>query len=752
MLLGDIIGLGRDTISHFLRTETNLSASSGTVLFSANGGINNDTDGGAGIVLRPDHHQDVGVWPGDPVNHAESGALLLNAYGQGSGSQANAIVLQTRGGPDTLTDRMLIKDGVVTVFGDVVATGSVTPGSSREFKQEIEDLSYDWAADLLGQLDAVSFVYTADPTQPRLGFIAEVVPEQFGTVDGKGVDVMGITATLTLVAQQQQQEIEYLSQLLTPLVAGLGVSSPLGHAGGGLATAEAELGDAGPVDQTTRESSTAQTGSVLVASAPGGSANGTSNGQVVQPRSGGSTAASAAAASSSSDEEVGVGVGALTANDAVQPFQIVETAGPWMRLEESGGTGWNIDHVSNAGLGIDSALSINVDGSTRDFYLADTPDGTFLYLWDDGLAVPDLPHTGIKPTLGVSGDMLVGDLITIERNPMTMFMREQTSLSASATTSLFSSRNGFGNDVDGGSAIVMHPDHHQDLTTFPGDPADHALSGSLELIAYGQGSGTYVNSIVLRTRSGPGTITDRMIVHNGGMSVIGNLVATGSITPGSSRELKQGIAQLDYGTAIDLLHDLNPVSFVYAAEPGQTRLGFIAEEVPEVFGTADQKGVDPMGILATLSVVVGQQQSQIAQLMNLVQASEVVDSGSPLAATQSVEPFAPSGLPDSVGVPFVPSTAESLESPELDGRPASTVVVSTLSPTTSSSDALMAALADWKQRWGSVSRRPAIYLAGSEAKIHPIRILQGNIGRSTITSSQIGLPRAKGWTRHDGGG
>ena len=154
----------------------------------------------------------------------------------------------------------------------------------------------------------------------------------------------------------------------------------------------------------------------------------------------------------------------------VSPFRVVEEDGHWFRLEESEGDAWNFDHFSG-GAGIAPALTINNDNSPVDFYLANEPGGARWYLWKDGQLVPNLPHSGIKPTFAISGTMFVEDIYAIERNPMTYFLREQANVSASATTELMSAR-GF-QDTDGGAGIVLHPDHDQDLATFPGDPVDH---------------------------------------------------------------------------------------------------------------------------------------------------------------------------------------------------------------------------------------------------------------------------------------
>jgi hypothetical protein len=47
-------------------------------------------------------------------------------------------------------------------------------------------------------------------------------------------------------------------------------------------------------------------------------------------------------------------------------------------------------------------------------------------------------------------------------------------------------------------------------------------------------------------------------------------------------------------------------------------LGFIAEDVPQEFGTADRKGVDAMSIVSALTLVVQQQQAQIGQLLTQI--------------------------------------------------------------------------------------------------------------------------------------
>ena len=302
-----------------------------------------------------------------------------------------------------------------------------------------------------------------------------------------------------------------------------------------------------------------------------------------------------------------------------QPLHIVKNSvGHWLGLKELGGAQWNFDQVSNPAIGYHSALRVASDSSRLALLLPDEPGGMRMYLWTKGRAVPNMPHTGIKPTFAVHGDMLIGDIITICRNPMTMFMRVESNISAASPTIFFSSKKGISSDVDGGAGILLHPDHHQDLSVWPNDPVDHPESGSLQLIAYGRGSGRYANAIRLQTRSEPGQVTDRMIIKDGTVTVLGNIVATGAVTPGSSRQYKGNIVRLKEAQAADLLSRIDPVSFVYRTDPQTTRMGFIAEEVPDAFAAANRNSVDTLGVAAMLTRVVKQQQNQIEQLQGRV--------------------------------------------------------------------------------------------------------------------------------------
>jgi len=93
------------------------------------------------------------------------------------------------------------------------------------------------------------------------------------------------------------------------------------------------------------------------------------------------------------------------------------------------------------------------------------------------------------------------------------------------------------------------------------------------------------------------------------LHVIGNILASGSITPGSSRKLKDNIRDLEANEALAVLLQLTPTKFYYKADHSDEQLGFIAEDVPELVATKDRMGVAPMDIVAVLTKVVQQQQA-----------------------------------------------------------------------------------------------------------------------------------------------
>jgi cytoskeletal protein CcmA (bactofilin family) len=95
-------------------------------------------------------------------------------------------------------------------------------------------------------------------------------------------------------------------------------------------------------------------------------------------------------------------------------------------------------------------------------------------------------------------------------------------------------------------------------------------------------------------------------------TIMGNVTAT-NVTQSSSRTLKDNIEELSVKTAVDLLKKLRPVTFDYRQDCiKKHNIGFIAEDVPDIFTSDDCKSISVMDIVAVLTSVVKKQQSEMA--------------------------------------------------------------------------------------------------------------------------------------------
>jgi hypothetical protein len=109
--------------------------------------------------------------------------------------------------------------------------------------------------------------------------------------------------------------------------------------------------------------------------------------------------------------------------------------------------------------------------------------------------------------------------------------------------------------------------------------------------------------------------------------VAGNIYATGNVTWGSSRELKEDIRELSVNEALSALNDLSPKKHYYKADGKDEHVGFIAEEVPELLATEDRKSLDPMDIVGVLVTVIQEQQKTIdsQNKINKIQQTSIND-------------------------------------------------------------------------------------------------------------------------------
>jgi hypothetical protein len=92
----------------------------------------------------------------------------------------------------------------------------------------------------------------------------------------------------------------------------------------------------------------------------------------------------------------------------------------------------------------------------------------------------------------------------------------------------------------------------------------------------------------------------------------------GTWNPASSRELKENIQNLTSNEAMNALIGLSPVKYNYKDNKNEARVGFIAEDVPELVAMNGRKSLGTVDIIAVLTKVVQEQQKTIAELKKKV--------------------------------------------------------------------------------------------------------------------------------------
>jgi predicted RNase H-like nuclease (RuvC/YqgF family) len=99
--------------------------------------------------------------------------------------------------------------------GARVTVGGVwTNASSRDYKEDIQELSAAAAMSTLRGLNPVTFKYKAGEEEQHVGFIAEDVPELVASSDRKGMSPMDVVAVLTKVVKEQQDTVSQQQQAL----------------------------------------------------------------------------------------------------------------------------------------------------------------------------------------------------------------------------------------------------------------------------------------------------------------------------------------------------------------------------------------------------------------------------------------------------------------------------------------------------------------------------------------------------------
>ena len=112
-------------------------------------------------------------------------------------------------------------------------------------------------------------------------------------------------------------------------------------------------------------------------------------------------------------------------------------------------------------------------------------------------------------------------------------------------------------------------------------------------------------------RLGVGTGNPRSKLHVDGNAKIDGTLFVNAVKVTSSQAYKREIQNLEQAAALEVLKELRPVSYRLNANPDESTLGFIAEDVPELVATGDRETVNPVKIIAVLTRALQAQQQLI---------------------------------------------------------------------------------------------------------------------------------------------
>jgi len=105
-------------------------------------------------------------------------------------------------------------------------------------------------------------------------------------------------------------------------------------------------------------------------------------------------------------------------------------------------------------------------------------------------------------------------------------------------------------------------------------------------------------------------------VYNSSGTALGNY--NGTWNDSSSRDFKENFADLTDSEAEKAFETLKPVKYNYKDQQDDERVGFIAEDVPELVAMKDRKSLCTMDIVALLTKVLKKQQKTLDQSLEII--------------------------------------------------------------------------------------------------------------------------------------
>jgi hypothetical protein len=182
------------------------------------------------LCLKSDGKVGVGTWsPGYPLELETTGLNAVIVAERTSGAMTKMGSTSNQGQFGTISNHNLKivtnNDTVISVNTDETLDmsdgggydGTWNDASSREYKENIKNLTADEAMEAFAGLNPVRFNYKKHKEEERLGFIAEDVPELVSMKERKNLSTMDIVAVLTKVVQEQQKIVEEQQKTISQL-------------------------------------------------------------------------------------------------------------------------------------------------------------------------------------------------------------------------------------------------------------------------------------------------------------------------------------------------------------------------------------------------------------------------------------------------------------------------------------------------------------------------------------------------------
>jgi hypothetical protein len=197
----------------------------GNNFFGINAGANT-TSGGNTFVggsagktnILGSYNTYLGYTAGYSNSEGSYNTIIGTQAGYFSTGSNNVFIGTYAGENETGSNKLYIDNsdtGTPLIYGDfennlLVINGVLSVASSREYKENIDQLKPEKAIEILQHLNPVEFSYKATPLDRHTGFISEEVPESLTTRERKAVSPMDIVAVLTKVVQEQQKVVREL--------------------------------------------------------------------------------------------------------------------------------------------------------------------------------------------------------------------------------------------------------------------------------------------------------------------------------------------------------------------------------------------------------------------------------------------------------------------------------------------------------------------------------------------------------------